>query len=362
MSSLKELKGGYNYKTLNSPKKVDRAVRCAVLTKSPLRDNGKGAMFSMTLCDRDTSSTMRGVSFEEKLFDKFEPTKTYDLKAFKVKRGFRGEEIEMLLPENVEVNMALVQYPIEKRTFTIAQILRRETANVRFFTVKAKVIYIDDAQMVGKAPNDKLMREVQLGDTTGTIILVLWRRRAELESLNFKEDNVVVIENAVSSTFSGNVVISTAEETTINATNDEMNLEMSSENAASPCKKSKISCIETSVSAVKDFKCECRCVNCRRDIDWLASSTGGTASCSSGDEDLGFVKCPGCNTILRADAGKIRNECKLLLSYNNAWFLASSGVSFLFEFTLIYLICAIHVQIWYFIIMRGLRGVAVDTR
>ena len=39
-------------------------------------------MFSITLCDRDSSSTVRAVSFK--------PTKTYNMKGFKVKKGFGG--------------------------------------------------------------------------------------------------------------------------------------------------------------------------------------------------------------------------------------------------------------------------------
>ena len=327
-SLIKRVKWGYWRVLSHFFMYIEPKARCAW-------KNGQNApvppfypfLFSMTLCDKDTSSTIRAVSFDENMYERFKTTATYDLKCFKVKKGFRNEEIEPLISREVEVNESLFQFAIEKTTFKVAQILRRETTNVRFFTLKAKVIFIDDATMVGKPPNEKLMREVQLGDETGFITLVLWRQRAELESLMFKQDDVVVIENAVSSTFNKNVVLTTAEETSITISSEEIQFEVATE----PLKKnSKVTSLETNIAGVKDFRCQWRCVNCRRDVDWVVPQAApiNYASTSSAEHaELGFVTCPTCSTYSQATPNKLKNDCKLLLSSNNQWFVVGTTVS-----------------------------------
>jgi ssDNA-binding replication factor A large subunit len=68
---------------------------------------------------------------------------------------------------------------------------------VRFLSITAKVISIEDVQTVGKYPDEKLKRDVLLADETGQVALVLWRQRAE--TIEFKEGDIIDIENAVTS-------------------------------------------------------------------------------------------------------------------------------------------------------------------
>ena len=68
--------------------KENKTMTWAVLPKSSIRKTKRGTMFTMTLCDRDTTSTIRVVCFEDVMFNKFTATKIYDLKYFKLKKGF----------------------------------------------------------------------------------------------------------------------------------------------------------------------------------------------------------------------------------------------------------------------------------
>ena len=112
-------------------------MTCAVLTKSNLREMKRGTMFTMTLCDRETTSTIRAVCFEGSMFNKFETTKTYDLKYFKLKKGMGNYSIlEVLITPETKVTDSIFQFTIEKKSFKICQILRRETSNVRFLSIK----------------------------------------------------------------------------------------------------------------------------------------------------------------------------------------------------------------------------------
>lgn len=65
---------------------------------------------------------------------------------------------------NTDVNESLIQFLIEKTIFKILQILRRETQNVRFFCLKAKVMSIEEPIVVGRYPEEKLKQDVRLGD------------------------------------------------------------------------------------------------------------------------------------------------------------------------------------------------------
>ncbi len=105
--------------------------------------------------------------------------------------------------------------------------------------------------MVGKPPNDKLKREIQLGHETGLITFVLWFQRAEFDFLNFNQENVVVIENAISSVFNKNIVLTSAKETSIRVMDKEMDLKLPA--SASELKKNAatVSCVKTNVSAMK---------------------------------------------------------------------------------------------------------------
>ena len=140
-----------------------------------------------------------------------------------------------------------------------------------------------------------------------------------------------MIENAVSSVFNKNVVLTSAEETSIRVTDEEIDLKLPA--SASELKKNvtNVSCVETNVSAIKEFRCQWRCLNCRRDIDWNSPNEGLYAvSGSSDDGEIALLTCPFCSTISKASVTKVKNECKILLSTNNQWFTAGTGVSIFF--------------------------------
>ena len=120
-------------------------LKCAVLTKSALHQIRKGNMFSMTLCDVDPTSMIRAVCFDSNVFDLFMATKTYDLRGFKLEKGFGNDnDVEILISGETKVTESLSQFAIDKRSLKISEILHRESSNVRFFNVKSKVISIED--------------------------------------------------------------------------------------------------------------------------------------------------------------------------------------------------------------------------
>jgi hypothetical protein len=273
-------------------------------------------MFTMVLCDEDTSSTIKAVCFEDALVEKFEATKTYILRLFKLKKGMgAGSSIEVSIDGSTEINEAPTQFKIEKMSFKISQIVRHETENVRFLHLKAKVIGIDDIVTVGKYPDHKEKREVLLADETGHIIMVLWRERAK--NVNFEKDDVVDIQNAVASSFNNKVNITTSSETTISKLSESLTVCAPNEVYIRP---SAVTSVETGVLAIREFKCMVRCINCKKDIDFGGLDVDG---CSS---DF-LVTCPTCSTTFLGEAARIINDCQLLLSSNKQWFGASTGVS-----------------------------------
>lgn len=133
----------------------------------------------MTLCDADPTSTIRAVCFDSDVFDLFTATKTYDIRGFKLKKGMGNDNnVEILISGERKMTQSFLQFAIEKACLKISQILRRKTSNVRFFNVKAKVISIEEAQTVGRLPEEKLKRDVILSDETGQATMVLWRQKA----------------------------------------------------------------------------------------------------------------------------------------------------------------------------------------
>ncbi len=99
----------------------------------------------MTLCDVDPTSMIRAVCFDSNVFDLFMATKTYDLRGFKLEKGFGNDnDVEILISGETKVTESLPQFAIDKRSLKIPEILHRESSNVRFFNVKSKVISIED--------------------------------------------------------------------------------------------------------------------------------------------------------------------------------------------------------------------------
>ena len=145
----------------NSPQRCAKKLTCAVLNKSPLRPIKNGSMFSLNLCDKDPSSTIRAVCFNTDLFSNFETDVTYDLESFKVKKAFgNSSSLELLLDNDTKVSTAASQLKITDHTFNISQILRKETENIIFINLKAKVTSIGNSISVGTYPDNKSKRSI----------------------------------------------------------------------------------------------------------------------------------------------------------------------------------------------------------
>ncbi|KAK3745928.1 hypothetical protein QZH41_003072 [Actinostola sp. cb2023] len=171
-------------------------------------------MFSMRLCDQDPSSTTRAVCFDETMFESFEVMKTYEMECYKVKKGFGYEnDIEVLIDSDTKVKESVTQFKMERSNFTVGQIVRGATENIRFKHLKGKVLSIEDIVTVGRYPDQKEKREIVLADKTGEISLVLWRDRAK--EISFKKGDVLKIENAVVGSFNKRLYMTTSMETSL---------------------------------------------------------------------------------------------------------------------------------------------------
>ncbi|CAB3991529.1 Hypothetical predicted protein [Paramuricea clavata] len=189
-------------------------------------------------------------------------------------------DLEVLITPETKVTESIFEFTIEKKSFKICQILRREASNARFLIITAKVILIEDIQTVGKYPDEKRKRDVLLADEIVTL------------------------------SATGETMISVSEKTT------DIDLPAS---VGSPSKKnSTVTCIETTVSAFKDFKCQYRCINCHGDVHGKHSTVASDGTV--------IVSCPTCPTTFLQECAKIKNECQIMLSSNQQWFTAGTGL------------------------------------
>ena len=293
----------------NSPQRCAKKLTCAVLNKSPLRPIKNGSMFSLNLCDKDPSSTIRAVCFNTDLFSNFETDVTYDLESFKVKKAFgNSSSLELLLDNDTKVSTAASQLKITDHTFNISQILRKETENIRFINLKAKVTSIGDSISVGTYPDNKSKRSIFLADNTGHIELVLWRERAE--TIQFKEGDVLSLQNVVLSTFNNQLSVTSTFATVITTLNEEMTVASTQH----PLPKSNVVSLQTFIVAIKEFICTYTCIDCRKQIDPGASMESPT------------ITCPTCSTMFLKESTQISNHCMVRLN-NKQWFSAHTGVS-----------------------------------
>lgn len=286
-----------------------------MLTKSPIRPTrNNGSMFSMNLCGRDPSSTIRAICFSEGMFSKFQPNTTYNLNQFKVKKAFgkSSSNVELLVDNDTNVSTSTSQFALEEHSFTISQILNNETENVRFINLKAKVMKVDNLIVVGTYPDNKAKRNIHLADHSGHIQMVLWRDRAENSQV--VEGNVLSIKNAVVSNYHQALSLTTTFETTIN-TIDEV---MTAAPAEEPSLNSNLVSLETTILAIKEFSCQYSCIGCRKGIDLDPS------------EDSVTVTCPTCSSVFLKQIAVITNRCMILLS-NKQWFSTHTEVSFFLE-------------------------------
>ena len=306
VKSLKE------QKPPESPKKCQETLHCAVLTKSPLKPTKNGQMFTMSLCEGDPSSCIRAVCFEESMFEQFSTKQSYDIECFKLKKAFNTNSgnVEVMIDNATIIKEAADKFQIENQSFNIAQILRKECQRHRFIDVTAKVIGVEDVCVVGKHPNILEKRDVKLADESGFISLVLWKERAV--KFNFHVNDVIRLENGVTTTFNNNIMLTTAFESTITKVGKDINVPAGGRQPGR--KRSLISSVESDVLAIKDFKAVYKCFCCKGEID-----------CSGGSQLL--ITCRTCGTVFLSSSASISNECKVLLSYNQQWFFANSAVS-----------------------------------
>ena len=211
---------------------------------------------------KDQQQHCEPVCFRENLFSKFEASSTYDFQAFKVKKGYGpSNQVELLIDEFTKVEKAEIQLKVRDFSFTISQILRGEAERGRFIKLKAKVVRIEDPVTVGIYPDNKKKREILLADSTGHINLVMWRERAE--SITFKEGDVLILESMVLSKFNDVVSITTTFESSIIKVDEDI----STCPAPKAPKKSNIVSLVAPVTAVKQFVCTYKCINCKIDVD-----------------------------------------------------------------------------------------------
>lgn len=299
----------------STPRKCDKTLRCAVVTKTPLKTTRCGKMFSMSLVEKDTSSTIRAICFEEEMFSQFQTRVTYDMKSFKLKRAFgqNSSEVEVLLDHGTSIEKSPQQFTVEKKQFPIAAILRKESQGFRFIDIKAKILAVEDVCMVGKHPNNVQKRDVELADESGVINMVLWRQRAV--HFEFSVDDVILIENAVTTTFNNQLMLSTAFETTFLKIEESISVPPTGRRATR--KRGLISTYEARVLGVKEFKAIYKCISCKGEIDHTPGNSGAEI----------LLCCPACTTVFLVSPAAVFNKCSVLLSHDHEWYSANSGVS-----------------------------------
>ena len=244
------------------------------------------------------------------MFEEFKAKQSYDVKSFKLKKGFgtSSNEVEVLIDHSTSVEESPDQFAVEKKCFNIAAILRKESQAFRFIDITAKVISIGDICVIKKTLDNIEKRDVELADESGVITMVLWRQRAE--NFNFKVNDVLHLENMVTTIFNNKVMLSTTFESSM--VKVEEDIKVPAIEKLQSRKRSLISTSETSVLAVKDFKAAYKCLSCKADIQ--PRKTGSDA----------LITCP---TSFLACTGSISSECMVLLSCDHQWYSANTGVS-----------------------------------
>lgn len=272
----------------------------------------------MRLCDEDPSSNAKAVCFEKSLYDSFEPLKTYDIINLKVKKGFANDrDLELLITPETQIKDSVThQFKMERSTFTIDQILRRETHNIRFINLKAKILSVEDITTVGQYPNQKKKRDVLMADTTGEINLVLWEGRTE--EFDYRDGDIVMIENAVVSSFNKTLYITTSTETSFEVIDDEdLELDEARINMR-PKPQPVITTLEAPIQAFKEFKSLVKCVNCQTEILHTQDDTPGQPASQA-------IKCGTCSATFLLTIAPVINECKFLVL--DQWYTARKTVS-----------------------------------
>ena len=141
----------------SSPRKTNYPLKCAVLTKGRLKPTAKGdKMFTMTLCDANPNSTVKASCFHEKYYDILQPLETYIFTGYKAKTGFAGSTMQINMDSSTQIEKSATQYKLERSTFSIAQVLRKETQHVKMLNIRCKITNIDEVKTVGQKPKQFL--------------------------------------------------------------------------------------------------------------------------------------------------------------------------------------------------------------
>lgn len=267
----------------------------------------------MTLCDEDPTSTLRAVCFDERMYKTLTPLKTYIISNYKIKKGLGANVIQVHLDAAATIEVSLEQYKIEKVSFNIAQIIRKEASNVRMVNINCKIADIDEVKLVGKPPNQIQKRDVYCADATGLIVLVFWRDMAE--NIDFAVNDVVSVENVVTSSYNNKINLSATSQTIIRKIEDPV-LQNVSGNFSSPVFQDTITSVNTKIVSMKDFKQQAICINCKNSIPINTS-----------DKDAELLQCGVCTATFLIQDTKILNEYSFFLKDNQQWFLAKTGVS-----------------------------------
>lgn len=307
--TIQEIKSKLSNILHSSPRKIAYTLRCAVLTKSELKTTSNGNnMFTMTLCDENPEHTIKAVSFHKDLYELLNPTETYIIKKFKAKNDV-GNKIQIHLDTGTEIERSATQIKIEKKTFNIAQILRKETSNITMLNIKCKIAFVDEPLLVGKVPNQFLKRDIICQDNTGQITLVLWRDRAK--NFYFKSNEVISIENVVSSSFQNKINITSTQETIIKTINDESLEQLQVETQNAQPEEYMIKTFNSKIFSIKEFKVTTKCVNCHK---WITV------------DDDSIIECQACSAMFPLQHSNIHNECAFMLE-DKQYYTARTNVS-----------------------------------
>lgn len=317
MHSIESLKATTSTAELSSPQRCTKPLRCAILTKGELRTNSKNdKSFTMTLCDRSPTSMIKGICFDESFYDTLQPTKTYIFSKYKLRSGY-GNLLQLHIDGATVAELSSVQYTIEKKKFKISQIIRKETQHVQMFNVECKILHIEEKKLVGKHPNQLVKRDIHCGDSTGSIILVLWRTKAEHFEHNVND--TILIENITTSTFRNMTNLASTSEMVITKINDptlaKVHLPQIAQQQETP-----ITTVTTNIASIKEFKSYSQCINCNTKIELMPPKEQEQSS----DE---LIECPTCMSWYLMDSSKVINECSFKLATDNYWYSAKTAVS-----------------------------------
>lgn len=131
------------------------------------------------------------------------------------------------------------------------------------------------------------------------------------ENIDFAVNDVVSVENVVTSSYNNKINLSATSQTIIRKIEDPV-LQNVSGNFSSPVFQDTITSVNTKIVSMKDFK-QAICINCKNSIPINTS-----------DEDAELLQCGVCTATFLIQDTKILNECSFFLKDNQQWFLAKT--------------------------------------